>query len=895
MNDTEVSIKFKNSITNEKRLEKYAETLTKINSMLNGFNTGTIRQIESSSNSMSSIAQATTETSEKISTAFNVATITRFAGAIKKLGASFTSLAKQSFDYLENFNLFQVAFKGNYTEAERFVNKMSEMYGLDESWLTQTIGKFKQLTNAMQLTEETGQKVSKLLTQMSLDISSLYNVDIDRAAATLSSAMAGQTKPIRGVTGGDITQATLQTTLDQLGINAAVSQLSFAEKRLLIIISLTKQLNASIGDMGRTIESPANQLRIMNEQWERLTRAVGNVFLPILSKVLPYLNAILMVLTEIISTIALLVGYKRDDFDYFDSAATGAWDLDEGMKSAGASAKKLKQGLRGFDKLNVITTPTKAGGSSGIGAGGVNPKIMAAFNAAFDEYQNKLKKVEMTATKIRDIIMNWLGFTKHTAEGTDDVYFTLDKGVNRFKVLVGLVGTLVGFKLLKGLTGLITGTSKLGKLLGTGGLYTSITKIVKAVSTMGLKGGLLSIFQSSKLGQGITTLTSGFGKLAGALGLSSGALLGIVAAIAAVVAAFIYAYKHNDTFREKVDNLVATIKESLIPVFETIKETLKMIWEQVLVPLWNDVIKPLARLLVDVLTPIFEVIVDILQVLFEKIIKPIMPVLKTIATFLLQNLINNIKIGIKIIQKVIEVVSWLWKNIVTPLIDFLKNIAIWVIERISDNLEIMFAVLKAVIQWFKDKYDKWIKPIIVEVKKDIEILKTAVVSFYEEKIKPIIDKIKTKIEEFKKAWDLVKQNFKLPELKLPKFPKIKLSVTYETNVGATKKAIYKALGLDGWPKLNFSTYAKGGLPPAGQLFVANEKGAELVGNIGGQSFVANQNQVVDLLDRKLGQANANPLNATFIIQVGSKEVAKQVINDLQDMAKTNGRPITIGG
>jgi len=150
--------------------------------------------------------------------------------------------------------LFQVAFDGNYKSADRFIKKMSEMYGMDESWLTRTVGIFRQLSNAMNLSAENGERLSTLMTQMSLDISSLYNIDVEKASSTLQSALAGQTKPIRHATGADITQATLQTTLDNLGIDRVVNQLSYAEKRLLIIISLTQQLNESIGDMGRTIE-----------------------------------------------------------------------------------------------------------------------------------------------------------------------------------------------------------------------------------------------------------------------------------------------------------------------------------------------------------------------------------------------------------------------------------------------------------------------------------------------------------------------------------------------------------------------------------------------------------------------------------------------------------------
>jgi flagellar capping protein FliD len=108
------------------------------------------------------------------------------------------------------------------------------------------------------------------------------------------------------------------------------------------------------------------------------------------------------------------------------------------------------------------------------------------------------------------------------------------------------------------------------------------------------------------------------------------------------------------------------------------------------------------------------------------------------------------------------------------------------------------------------------------------------------------------------------------------------------NFNTSFKNAMKGLGI------NVQGFATGGLPPVGQLFVANEKGPELVGHIGGQSFVANQNQMMDLLDKKIGNAGSMN-NATFIIQVGSKEVARTVLTDLQDMAKSNGKPITIQG
>ena len=480
-NETDIGIRFTNKVTGETKLEKYAESLSKIRAAMAGFNSGQLTKIEQTTKSINqqeSILEANnTKLAKGFKTAFNTASIIAFGKGLSKVYKTMVRLTTKSSDFLENFNLFQVAFDGSYQSAEKFVNQMTEMYGLDESWAIRTVGIFKQLSNAMNLSVEQGTKLSTLLTQMSVDISSLYNVDIEKASSVLQSALAGQTKPIRGTTGADITQATLQTTLGNLGIDRYVSDLSYAEKRLLIIISLTRQLSEATGDFGRTIESPANQMRILSEQFSRLGRAVGNVFLPILAKILPYLNAIVMVLTEIVSAIAKLFGYKDEDYDYFAGTAESVIELEDGLEGANEAAQKLKHGLRGFDKLNVITTPTSSNAKISGGAGGIDPSIMNAFNDAFDDYNKKLEHVQMKATKIRDSIMEWLGFTKIIDEETGKVSFKFDH-ITAGTVLgaLGVGGAIfLGIKkiynLIKAISGFkFSGVTKLiGSLTGAKG------------------------------------------------------------------------------------------------------------------------------------------------------------------------------------------------------------------------------------------------------------------------------------------------------------------------------------------------------------------------------------------------------------------------------------------
>lgn len=128
---------------------------------------------------------------EKVNFAFRYTTLKTFLRGLKNITKEMSSLVKKASDYGEDINLFQVAFDYTYQDAERFVNKMSEMYGLDEDWLTRTTGIFKQLSNAMSLSTEEGTKLSELMTQMSLDISSLYNLDVSKGSSVLQSALAG--------------------------------------------------------------------------------------------------------------------------------------------------------------------------------------------------------------------------------------------------------------------------------------------------------------------------------------------------------------------------------------------------------------------------------------------------------------------------------------------------------------------------------------------------------------------------------------------------------------------------------------------------------------------------------------------------------------------------------
>lgn len=153
------------------------------------------------------------------------------------------------------------------------------------------------------------------------------------------------------------------------------------------------------------------------------------------------------------------------------------------------------------------------------------------------------------------------------------------------------------------------------------------------------------------------------------------------------------------------------------------------------------------------------------------------------------------------------------------------------------------------------------------------------------------------VEEWKKkvqdAIQAIKDNFKMPS-----FPRIKLEVTWSTNVGALKTAVYKALGLSGWPSLKWSTYATGGFPSVGEAFIASERGPELVGRIGNRTAVANTDQIVEAVSQGVYAAVAAAMGG----YAGGSDQAiniyldgKQITAVVEKRQKERGATLMTGG
>lgn len=341
-------------------------------------------------------------------------------------------------DYIEAFNYYTVAFNKvgkewgkdfeqfGYDNAEDYaqsfgsrvnelLGKMSGLkvdvdgglisesgmknLGLNLQEITQYASQLASITNSLGQTGEVTTAISKSMTMLAGDISSLFNVDFSTVATNLQSGLIGQSRALYKY-GIDITNATLQTYAYKYGIEKAVSEMSQAEKQQLRLLAILDQSKVSWGDLANTINSPSNMIRQFTNNVKEAGMVLGQLFIPVLQKVLPVINGVVIAIKRLLVSVANLLGIKID-FSSFGQGVSGynedLEDTADALDKVGTSAKNAKSGVREFDKLKVISTPKSSGSGSGAGGAGIDltKEIMDAtaeyekvWQEAFDKMQN---------------------------------------------------------------------------------------------------------------------------------------------------------------------------------------------------------------------------------------------------------------------------------------------------------------------------------------------------------------------------------------------------------------------------------------------------------------------------------------------------------------------------
>ena len=200
---------------------------------------------------------------------------------IRKVSSLIAKAITKSNAYQENLNLFTVAMGKYADKAYEYGQTVSDVLGIDFSQWVRNQGVFMTLATGFGVVGDRAYIMSKNLTQLGYDLSSFFNISVEDAMQKLQSGISGELEPLRRL-GYDLSQARLEAVALSLGIDKSVSSMTQAEKAELRYYAILNQVKTAQGDLARTLDAPANQLRILKAQFEMAAQAIGNIFIPAL-------------------------------------------------------------------------------------------------------------------------------------------------------------------------------------------------------------------------------------------------------------------------------------------------------------------------------------------------------------------------------------------------------------------------------------------------------------------------------------------------------------------------------------------------------------------------------------------------------------------------------------
>ena len=876
-------------------MKPLADEMNKVAAGFSAFPTRIQRLITSTEQYNGTVRRATTSTNAWNSAIKAISFVTIYRAAAKLLS---TAIAKSS-QYTEDLNLFTVSMGKYAEEAYNYAQKVSEIVGIDPAEWMRNQGVFNTIITGFGVAGDKAAYMSKNLTQLGYDIASFYNLDFESAMQKVQSGIAGELEPLRRL-GYDLSVARLEQERLNLGIDKSVSSMTQAEKSQLRYYAMMTQVTQVQGDMARTLEQPANMLRVLRAQIEQCARAIGNLFIPILTKLLPIAIAVADGLRQIISAIASLFGVTLNTPDWnasIGNATSGTEDIADNMGSAVESAKELKRYLAPFDELNVLPDQSTGSGGSGSGTGlgtgsgdlGIDlPGYDFLENAVgnkIDEWKKKLEPLvnfvkdnlkeilELVATigtallawKLTNEFLNGIAALKTLSQNGLSIPLTItagailtatgfkiefsgikdaiEKKLNGFNfseiILGGLVGTAGTGLLGKGIGQFIAkafsestiakaitagggtiSTGLIGAAIGgiVAGIPMFVTGIYDAVTNgLNILNGLLIPAGSTLAGAGIGAI---IGSLGGPIGTGIGAIIGLVVGGLTDLGILIY---------QKWDEISAFFA----PVAEWFDVNVVQPISGFFSGLWTDI--------VDTFSPAVTWFSD----LWKSVSQTFEDVFYDIGV-----LVSGTWETIKIVWGIVS--NWFDTNVIQPLSDLFSSLWSGITGWASNTWN-------SICNGFLTAYNYINTHFISPLRHAVSTVFNGLAGAVKSALNGVISALNSAL-----SWMFGGINGILSSLR---------------NFSIAGYSPFAGLREISVPKIPM--LANGGYVDQGQLFIAREAGAEMVGSIGRRTAVANNDQIVDGIAYGVREANDDVVTAIYA-------VAQQIIAEMRNQGNGNG-------
>lgn len=835
-------------------MKPFADEMNKVASGFSAFPSKIQKLINSTEEYNNAVGKATNKTSawEKAIKKLSFAAIYR--AAVKLISNSINSAS----EYIETLDMFNRSL-GEYAEEEKkYADKVQDTLGIDAAQWMANQGVLNTIISGFGVAGDKAAFMSRNLTQLTYDLQSVYGKDmgttLEEMGQKVRSAISGELEPLRNL-GFDLSVAKLQEEALALGITKKVSAMNQAEKAELRYYAAMTQVTMVHGNFAETLNQPANMLRILQSQLEQASRALGNIFIPVLTKVLPIAIAVADGLRQIISAIASLFGVTLNTPDWnasIGNATSGTEDIADNMGSAVESAKELKRYLAPFDELNVLPDQSTGNGGSGSGTGlGTGSGDLGIDLPGYDFLKNAVTtQIDEWKKKLEPLV----SFVKKNIGEILELITTIGAALLAWKFSVGFLNGIEALKALSGKELSMPLTIVAGGILTATGFKIEFSgikdAIEKGLSSLNfgeiIAGGLLGTAGIGVLGKGIGQfIAKAFSGTAVAQAITAGG--------GAISTGLIGA---------AIGGIVAGVPMFVTGVYDAIKNGLNTL---------NGLLIPAGSALAGAGV----------GAIIGSLGGPIGAGVGALIGLVIGGLTD---LGIAIAQhwdEIKEATVNAWNSV--------KGTTIEVWNGIKDWLSTAWNSIKTTASSVWSSVSTTVSNTWITIKTNASKFMSNLLDTFKTKFERLKQTVTDAISRIKSAFNF---DWHLPSLELPH-----ISVTYSD----APWALARFFGIYSIPHLSVDWYANGGFPDAGQLFIANEAGPEMVGSIGGKTAVANNDQIVEAIAQGVFRAVTEAMNGNsgnrkqeVVIYLDGKAMARRLYPYNQEVAREHGGSFITG-
>lgn len=671
---------------------------------------------------------------------------------------------------------FGRGFAGQASETYAWIQRLNDEMGINIQEFMKYSSVYSTMLTGFGVATEDAGKMALGYMELTYDIWAGYNDvygSLEETAEAVKSAIAGEVEPVRRA-GFTIVEATLAQTAANHGLEISLANATEAQKSYLRYLTLVDQAHAQslVGTYAKELNTAEGLMRTFAQQLKSLTQAFGSLFLPILVRVMPWLQAFVELLTEGVHWLAGLLGVEIQKVDFsgyesgagaIENVADSAGTAADALGSATKAAKELKNATLGIDELNVISPPSASGSggaSGGTGGAGSNGFAGLDIDSLWDE--TIFDTIQSDVDAIKEKLKGWMPVIATVAASLAGL--RLVKLLNDIKAIekITIFGGLI--KKFSVFVSAFVSLAKEGGMIAT--LAAAFPKLSRALATF--TGNLGAFFALAKEGGVIGALSAAFPKLSSAISAVGGAVAGIGAPVWAAIAvavtlvgsAIYFVTKNWDELKQAVKNFFA---ENISPKLEEIGKHFEKI-KEALGPVWDDILKP-----------IFDFVANIdwgsITSAIGKFFETIGWYVTTMSTLVaggainaivqfVEGLVQGISGGIQMIRGIVDfwIALFTGGDLLAPIQKIGDGILNIFVGLYDSTIGVIVEFVKGIIGWFEEMWDVLVGHSIVpdtvnSIVAWFTSLPSKVFGAIENFAKGIVDRFKNLWNSLKSWWD----------------------------------------------------------------------------------------------------------------------------------------------